>query len=145
VLTDEFQVKLPAIGAALSKFFGVPYEPFKPDRIKPLDLLKNLKRDYVESNQWVPIEEAKEGLVILCLDPERVKSSRIVQNVFPSRKLVYRVTSLKEFKDTLKAFYGAEAADSAISAICSRAWSRTRSPSRWVATTMCQLRPTTNW
>jgi type II secretory ATPase GspE/PulE/Tfp pilus assembly ATPase PilB-like protein len=111
VLTDEFQVKLPAIGAALSKFFGVPYEPFKPDRIKPMDLLKNLKREYVESNQWVPIEEAKEGLVILCLDPERVKSSRIVQNVFPSRKLAYRVTPLKEFKETLKSFYGAEAAD----------------------------------
>ena len=27
VLTDEFQVKIPAIGAALAKFFGVPYEP----------------------------------------------------------------------------------------------------------------------
>src|SRR6266849_3607762 len=111
VLTDEFQVKLPAIGAALSKFFGVPYEPFKADRIKPLDLLKNLKRDYVESNQWVPIEEAKEGLVILCLDPERVKSSRIVQNVFPGRRLAYRVTTLKDFRETLKSFYGAEAAD----------------------------------
>src|SRR5213594_724720 len=111
VLIEEFQVKIPAIGAALAKFFGVPYEPFKPDRIKPMDLLKNLKRDYVESNQWVPIEEAKEGLVILCLDPERVKSSRIVQNVFAARKLAYRVTTLKEFRETLKAFYGAEAAD----------------------------------
>jgi len=111
VLAEEFQVKLPAIGAALAKFFGTPYEPFKPDRIKPMDLLKNLKRDYVESNQWVPIEEAKEGLVILCLDPERVKSSRIVQNVFPGRKLAYRVTTLKEFKDTLKAFYGADAVE----------------------------------
>src|SRR6185503_13571890 len=48
VLTEEFQVKVPAIGAALSKFFGVPYEPFKSDRIKPADLLKNLKREYVE-------------------------------------------------------------------------------------------------
>ncbi len=111
VLIEEFQVKIPAIGAALAKFFGVPYETFKPDRIKPMDLLKNLKRDYVESNQWVPIEEAKEGLVILCLDPERVKSSRIVQNVFAARKLAYRVTTLKEFRETLKAFYGAEAAD----------------------------------
>src|SRR5213083_1992242 len=111
VLIDEFQVKIPAIGAALAKFFGVPYEPFKPDRIKPMDLLKNLKREYVESNQWVPIEEAKEGLVILCMDPERIRSSRIVQNVFPGRKLVYRVTTLKEFKETLKAFYGAEAVD----------------------------------
>src|SRR5689334_9275869 len=111
VLVDEFQVKIPAIGAALAKFFGTPYEPYKPDRIKPMDLLKNLKRDYVESNQWVPIEEAKEGLVILCLDPERVKSSRIVQNVFPGRKLAYRVTTLKEFKETLKAFYGAESVE----------------------------------
>jgi type II secretory ATPase GspE/PulE/Tfp pilus assembly ATPase PilB-like protein len=41
-----------------------------------------------------------------------VKSSRIVQNVFPSRKLAYRVTTLKEFKDTLKAFYGADSVDS---------------------------------
>ena len=112
VLAEEFQVKLSAIGAALAKFFGTPYEPFKPDRIKPMDLLKNLKREYVESNQWVPIEDSKEGLVILCLDPERIKSSRIVQNVFPGRKLVYRVTTLKEFKDTLKAFYGAESVDS---------------------------------
>ena len=111
VLAEEFQVKSPAIGAALAKFFGVPYEPFKADRIKSVDLLKNLKREYVESNQWVPIEDTKEGLVIMCLDPERVKSSRIVQNVFPKSKLVYRVTTLKEFKDTLDHFYGAEAVD----------------------------------
>src|SRR5260370_34872604 len=45
------------------------------------------------------------------MDPERVRSSRIVQNVFPGRKLVYRVTTLKEFRETLKAFYGAEAVD----------------------------------
>jgi type II secretory ATPase GspE/PulE/Tfp pilus assembly ATPase PilB-like protein len=112
VLTDEFQVKIPAIGAALAKFFGVPYEPFKPDRIKPMDLLKNLKREYVDSNQWVPIEDAREGLVILCLDPERIRSSRIVQNVFPKARLAYRVTTLKEFKETLKSFYGAESVDS---------------------------------
>ena len=111
VLAEEFQVKLPAIGGALSKFFGVPYEPYKQDRIKPMDLLKNLKREYVEANQWVPIQDGKEGLIVLCLDPERVKSSRIVNNVFPKHKLVYRITTQKEFKDTLNAFYGAETLD----------------------------------
>jgi len=111
VLTEEFQVKLPAIGAALAKFFAVPYEPLKADRIKPMDLLKNLKREYVEANQWVPIEDGKDGLVVLCLDPERVKSSRIVQNVFPKAKLLYRVTTQKEFRETLNLFYGAEEID----------------------------------
>ncbi len=111
VLVDEFQVKVPAIGAALSKFFGVPYEPFKQDRIKPMDLLKNLKREYVESSQWLPVDEAKEGLSVLCLDPERIRSSRIASNVFPKSKLVYKVATQKDFKDTVNQFYGAEAAD----------------------------------
>src|SRR5688572_27622185 len=108
VLTDEFQVKIPAIGAALSKFFGVPYEAFKSDRIKPAELLKNLKREYVESNQWVPIDEGKDGLVVLCLDPERIRSSRIASNVFPKARILYRVATQKDFKETVNQFYGAE-------------------------------------
>src|ERR1043166_575132 len=117
VLTDEFQVKIPASGQALSKFFGVPYEPFKADRVKPGELLKNLKREYVEGNLWVPIDESKEGIVVLCLDPERIRSSRIASNVFPKARLVYRVTTQKEFKDTLNHFYGQEAATMGMSSV----------------------------
>ena len=112
VLIEEFQVRIPALGQALSKFFGVPYEAFKAERIKPLDLLKNLKREYVEQNQWLPIDDTKEGLVVLCLDPERIRSSRIAANVFPKAKIVYRVTTQKEFKELVNQFYGVESMDS---------------------------------
>jgi type II secretory ATPase GspE/PulE/Tfp pilus assembly ATPase PilB-like protein len=112
VLTDEFQVKIPAIGHALAKFFGVAYEPYKHDRVKPMELLKNLKREYVEANQWLPIDDTKEGLVVLCLDPERIRSSRIAANVFPKARLVYKVSTQKEFKETVNQFYGQEMADS---------------------------------
>jgi type II secretory ATPase GspE/PulE/Tfp pilus assembly ATPase PilB-like protein len=111
VLLDEFQVKPPAIGAALSKFFGVGYEPFKPDRIKPLDLLKNLKRDFVETSHWVPIEDAKEGLLILTTDPERVRASKVVNNIFPKHKIVYLVCTRREFVATLDQLFGMETAD----------------------------------
>jgi type II secretory ATPase GspE/PulE/Tfp pilus assembly ATPase PilB-like protein len=113
VLTDEFQVKVPAIGAALSKFFGVAYEPFKSDRVKPGDLLKNLKREYVEANQWIPIDESKDGLVVLCLDPERIRSSRIASNVFPKARILYKVTTQRDFKETVNQFYGSEGVGSA--------------------------------
>ncbi|MFI4941578.1 MAG: GAF domain-containing protein, partial [Burkholderiales bacterium] len=36
ILVSEFKVKLPIIGQALSKFFGVPYEPYRADRIRPV-------------------------------------------------------------------------------------------------------------
>ena len=107
VLTSEFQVKSAEIGNALSRFFGVPYEPFRADRIKPLDLLRNLKRDYVETNQWLPIEEGPEGVVVISMDPERIKSARIVNNIFPKSPIIYRVTTHAEFAQAIDQFYGA--------------------------------------
>ena len=106
ILIDELQVGLPLLGKALSVFFGVPYEPFKPDRIKPSELLKNFKRDFVENCLWVPIEELPEGLVILTPDPERIQASRVVNNIYPKSRLIYRVCSQREFKATLDLFFG---------------------------------------
>jgi type II secretory ATPase GspE/PulE/Tfp pilus assembly ATPase PilB-like protein len=109
VLLDEFQVKPTALGEALSAFFGVPYEPFKADRVKPLDLLRNLKRDFCESSGWVPVDEdAKEGLIIVTTDPEKIKSSRVVNNVFPKSRIVYKVCSLREFASALDQLFGVE-------------------------------------
>ncbi len=106
VLLDEFQVKPDALGKALSSFFGVPYEPHKADRVKPAELLRNLKREYVESSHWVPIDDTPEGVVILTTDPERIQASRVVNNIFPKNRLVYKVCTHREFKATLDAFYG---------------------------------------
>ena len=110
VLMDEFQVTLPALGKALASFFGVPYEPYRSDRLKPVELLKNLRREYVASGHWVPIEETQEGLLILTTDPERIQASRVVNNIFSKSRLVYKVCSQREFKQTLDLFYGGGAA-----------------------------------
>jgi type II secretory ATPase GspE/PulE/Tfp pilus assembly ATPase PilB-like protein len=106
VLIRELQVPISAIGTALAKFFGVPYEPYRADRIKPLDLLRNLKRDYVEQNRWLPIEETKEGMIILTVDPEQIHSSHVVANVFPRSRPSYWVTTSREFNQTIDQFFG---------------------------------------
>jgi len=106
VLTDEFQVKLPALGDALGSYFGVPYEPFKQDRIKSPDLMKNMNREFCQTNQWIPLEEVKEGIIVVTTDPERVKASRMVNNVYPKSKIVFRVTTNKEFASTLDLMFG---------------------------------------
>jgi type II secretory ATPase GspE/PulE/Tfp pilus assembly ATPase PilB-like protein len=112
VLLDEFQVKPAAIGEALSAFFGVPYESFKMDRVKPIDLLRNLKRDFLESSSWVPVEDSKEGLLVITTDPERIRASRVVSNIFPKHRVAYRVTTVREFVSTLDQFFGGDASES---------------------------------
>ncbi|MBU3737018.1 MAG: GAF domain-containing protein, partial [Methylobacterium sp.] len=59
VLIEEFQVKPADIGRSLSAYFSVPFEAFKPDRMKPMDLLKNLKQEYVVANGWIPIDDTR--------------------------------------------------------------------------------------
>lgn len=112
VLIDEFQVDRKSLGLSLSKFFGVPFEPFKPDRIKPVDLLRNLKREYVESGHWVPIEENDVGfLVILTTDPERIQASHVINHIFPRHPLEFRVSLQRDFIATLNQFYGSSVND----------------------------------
>jgi type II secretory ATPase GspE/PulE/Tfp pilus assembly ATPase PilB-like protein len=106
VLIDEFEIKLPVIGMALEKFFGVPYVHFRPDRLKPMELLKNLKRQYVEESGWLPLEDGKDGTLVVALDPERVTNTHIVSQILPKAKPVFRVTSRREFRQMVELFYG---------------------------------------
>ena len=114
LLIEEYHLKPADIGAAVSRFFGVPYESYRQDRVKPLDLLKNLKRDYVQQTQWLPLEENTEGMLILVTDPEQAIASRVVQNVFPKANPIYCVTTNAEFVQTVAQFFGSSVDDSSV-------------------------------
>ncbi len=107
VLMSKFKVKPAQIGPSLSKFFGVPYEPFKQGRMKVDHLHGALKRDFVTGQGWMPLEDSPEGLVIVCTDPEAVRGSRVVPQVFSKfSKFSYRVTTQTEFQETLDQILG---------------------------------------
>ena len=107
ILISEFQVPREQIGEALSRFFQAPYLPYKADRLKPMDLLRNLKRDFVEKNRWLPVEDNKDGILVLATDPEYVKSARLPQQLFPAAKgFQFAVTTEREFDQTVESFYG---------------------------------------
>ena len=110
VLISQFKVKPSQIGPSLARFFGVPYEPFDSGRIRSEALHGPLKRDFIEEQGWIPLEESPDGLVIMCVDPEAVRGARVVPQVFPRiSKFAYRVTTLTEFEQTLSQLYGAGA------------------------------------
>jgi len=106
VLIEEFKVKVQALGEALSSYFGVPYEAFKQDRIKSPELIKNMSRDFCKTNGWAPLEDSKDGIIVVATDPERIKASKMVNNIYPKSKLVYKVTTNREFDQTLDQLFG---------------------------------------
>lgn len=107
LLMAQYNVKPAQIGPSLAKFFGVPYEPFNKGRIRIEVLHGALKREFIEEQGWVPLEESPEGLVIMCVDPEAVRGSRVVPQVYPRiGKFSYRVTTQTEFDETLAQLFG---------------------------------------
>lgn len=107
VLMALYQVRPAQIGPSLSKFFGVPYEPFNSGRIRSEMLHGPLKREFIAEQGWIPLEDSPDGLVIMCVDPEAVRGSRVVPQVFPRvGKFAYRVTTQTEFEETLGQLYG---------------------------------------
>lgn len=105
VLIDTLGLSHAELGDAAARFYGVPYEPFRPDRVKPMDLLRNIKREYVQQNHWLPLEETTEGVVVMSVDPEQIRSSRVVHNVFPRARLAFRVTTRDEFERTVNQLF----------------------------------------
>jgi len=115
MLITQYQVRPAQIGPSLAKFFGVPYEPFSAGLMRSETLHGPLKREFIEAQGWIPLEESPAGLVVMCLDPEAVRSSRVVPQVFPKfPKFSYRVTTLIDFKETLTKIFGQEDSGSSI-------------------------------
>ncbi len=107
VLQSRFGIQSVSIGQSLAKFFSVPYEAFNTGRIYSDQLLGALKRDFVEGQGWLPLEESPEGLVIMCVDPEATLGARVVPQVYPRQtKFAYRVTTQSEFDQTVNQLFG---------------------------------------
>ena len=102
-LRNEYQVKDEALGQALARFYSVPYEPFRPER-KWDDEFRRFKRDFVEQNGWLPLEETAEAVVVLATDPQR-RNSRELGNILGKYRVEYRVCTTREFQATVEQFF----------------------------------------
>ncbi|MBS0309596.1 MAG: GAF domain-containing protein, partial [Proteobacteria bacterium] len=109
VLIDEFQVTLAALGAAYAHYFDVAYEPFRAER-KRSTLLQNFRRDYIDRNAWLVLEDSPGAVVLLALDPENLRNARTAEALFPKTDITYRVTTRREFVQTVDQLFAQEVA-----------------------------------
>ncbi|KAF0813968.1 Type II secretion system protein E [Andreprevotia sp. IGB-42] len=106
LLMTNYQIKPAVLGASYASFYGVPYEPFKPDRLKPVELLRSIKRDFAAENCWLPVDEGNGSIVVISPDPEKARASHTVGHVFPGRKAEFRVCTVQDFRQILDQFFG---------------------------------------
>ena len=115
IMMAEYHAQPAHIGSSLSHFFRVPYVGFDKSRIRTEALHGKLKREFVQAHHWIALEDTPDGLLIMTLDPEAVRASRLVPQVYPQfSKHVYAVTTQVEFESTLDQLYGTQAESGSI-------------------------------
>ena len=57
MLMASYHIRPAQMGPSLARFFGVAYEPFRAGRIRSEMLHGPLKRDVIEQQGWIPLEE----------------------------------------------------------------------------------------
>lgn len=94
-------------GGSPARSFEFPCEPFHPGRIRVEGLHGLLRREFVEAQGWLPLEETEEGLVVMCLDPQAVRDSRLVPLVFQHHsRFAWRMATKTDFARTVGQLYG---------------------------------------
>jgi GAF domain/Type II secretion system (T2SS), protein E, N-terminal domain len=107
VLIDEFHVPLAAIGTCLAAASKLTYERYDPLRKRPAEALAKINREFTAENRCVPIEDDGKNMTFLTTDPERSMHSGAARKHFPYARHFYRVTTLREFQQTVDDFFGA--------------------------------------
>ena len=114
-LVAELGVTPAQLGASMARFFQTSYVPFDAKRLRSDSLQGKLKREFVLAHHWIPLEDTPTGLLVMTLDPEDVRNSRIVPQVFPQfAKYVYAVTTVAEFEQTVEQFWGAHTKEDSV-------------------------------
>lgn len=106
VLIDEFQVPVSAIGQALARAFKLPYEGYRENKKMPDRFKQKFDREFTVQNRCMPIEDDGKNIIILAIDPDHAIRLGVVRSMFPYASLFYRVTTKREFRQTVDQFFG---------------------------------------
>lgn len=102
ILMERYAVRMDEIGLSISRYYSIPYCKFEPESfVRPVDLIKKLKRDLLLKSGWLPIEDFGGQVKIVTTDPEFVKSSRhgaITPGAVFGKSIIWMVTTGTEFK-----------------------------------------------
>jgi type II secretory ATPase GspE/PulE/Tfp pilus assembly ATPase PilB-like protein len=99
VLMKKYSIKKSDIGQSLEYFYQCRFVSFDPNTPIPGDLLKNLKKDYLNREIWVPFERNDKTIRVIVDDPQNILKRDAIENLLKSKTIKYDV-ALKD--DILK-------------------------------------------
>ncbi len=112
VLMKKYSISKSDIGQSLEYFYQCKFFSFDPKMTIPGDLIKNLKKEYLTREVWVPLEKTDKGIRVLVDDPQNILKRDAIESLMKSKSIVYDVALKDDILKYIDFFFRSDAEQS---------------------------------
>ena len=116
-LMKKYKISKEEMGKSFEAFFRCNFIEFNDKHPIPGDLLKNLKREYLRRELWVPIGKADGNIQVIIDDPNNILKRDTIESLLKTKSVRYDVSLLEDIQKFINYFYQAPEDESSISDI----------------------------
>ena len=116
-LMNKYKISRTDIGHSFEDFYRCKYISFNEKTPIPGDLLKNLKKDYLRRELWVPIGKFEDKIHVIVDDPNNILKKDMIESLLKTKAVKYDVSLAEDILRYVNLFYQASGEDSSINDI----------------------------
>ncbi len=105
LLMRKHRISKENIGKSYEEFFRCKFVQFNDKQPIPGDLLKNLRKDYLRRELWVPIERVDGNVRIVVDDPNNILKKDTIEGLLKTRAVRYDVALPEDIVKYINYFY----------------------------------------
>ena len=116
-LMNKYKISKADIGHSLEEFYRCKYIAYNEKTPIPGDLLKNLKKEYLRRELWVPIGKVDDKIHVIVDDPNNILKRDMIESLLKSKAVKYDVSLAEDIIRYVNLFYQSSVDDSSINDI----------------------------
>ncbi len=105
VLMKKYNINKSDIGQSLEYFYQCKFFTFDSKTPIPGDLIRNLKKDYLTREIWVPLEKTEKGIRVLVDDPQNILKRDTIENLLRSKSIRYDIALKADILKYIEFFF----------------------------------------
>ncbi len=106
-LMRKYRISKDDIGHSYEDFYRCRFIPFNEKTVIPGDLIKNLKKDYLRRELWVPLEKIDNYIHVIMDDPNNILKRDAIENLLKTKKVKYDVALPDDILKFINLFFQA--------------------------------------
>ena len=104
-LMNKYKISKDDIGRSYEEFYRCRFIVYNDKTVIPGDLIKNLKKDYLRRELWVPLEKKDANIHVIVDDPNNILKRDTIESLLKTKQVKYDVALSEDIIKFINLFY----------------------------------------